>query len=54
MLFRYLDKSGKGEIGYHEFTMLLEERWRNLDPYSDQELLGLPFSTLDIYKDCRN
>lgn len=32
-LFRFLDKSGNGEIGYDEFTMLLEERWRNIDPY---------------------
>jgi Ca2+-binding EF-hand superfamily protein len=31
-LFRYLDKTGAGEIGYDDFTMLLEERWRNLDP----------------------
>ena len=31
-LFRYLDKSGQGEIGYDEFTLLLEERWRGIDP----------------------
>jgi Ca2+-binding EF-hand superfamily protein len=34
-LFRYLDKSGNGDIGYDEFTMLLEERWRNIDPYKE-------------------
>ena len=32
-LFRYLDKSGNGDLGYEEFSMLLEERWRNIDPY---------------------
>lgn len=31
-LFNYLDKNGKGEIGYQEFTLLLEERWRGIDP----------------------
>jgi len=33
LLFRYLDKSADGAIGYDEFTMLLEERWRGIDPY---------------------
>lgn len=32
-LFRYLDKTGDGVIGYGEFTMLLEEKWRDIDPY---------------------
>lgn len=32
LLFRYMDKSGNGEIGYDEFTLLLEERWRGIDP----------------------
>ncbi len=27
-----MDKSGNGEIGYDEFTLLLEERWRGIDP----------------------
>lgn len=31
-LFDYLDKKGQGEIGYDEFTYLLEERWRGIDP----------------------
>ena len=30
-LFDYLDSTGKGELGYPEFTMLLEEKWRNID-----------------------
>ena len=33
-LFRYLNKTGNGKITYEEFTMLLEERWRNIDPYA--------------------
>ena len=31
-LFNFIDKRGSGEIGYDEFTMLLEERWRGIDP----------------------
>lgn len=31
-LFAYMDKSGDGDIGYDEFTLLLEERWRGIDP----------------------
>jgi hypothetical protein len=31
-LFTYMDKSGNGDIGYDEFTLLLEERWRGIDP----------------------
>ena len=31
-LFNYIDKKGQGEIGYEEFTLLLEERWRGIDP----------------------
>ena len=31
-LFRYLDSTNSGAIGYPEFTMLLEEKWRGLDP----------------------
>jgi len=39
-LFRYLDTSGDGSIGYHEFTMLLEEKWRGIDPY-EQHAIGV-------------
>jgi len=33
-LFAYIGRSGNcnGEIGYEEFTLLLEERWRGIDP----------------------
>lgn len=31
-LFNYMDKSGNGQLGYEEFTLLLEERWRGIDP----------------------
>ena len=34
-LFNYLDKNNNGEIGYQEFTLLLEERWRGIDPVSN-------------------
>jgi len=34
ILFNYLDQNGKGEIGYPEFTLLLEEKWRGLVPES--------------------
>lgn len=62
MLFRYLDSDGTGEIGYDQFTMLLEERWRNLDPYRDKTnqgiqrklSLGAPHTSLDIYSGCTN
>jgi len=33
LLFRYLDTNKRGEIGYPEFTMLLEEKWRGLDAF---------------------
>ena len=33
-LFEYMDKSGDGEVGYKELTLLLEERWRGIDPMS--------------------
>lgn len=32
-LYRFLDKEGKGEIGYDEFILLSEEKWRRLDPF---------------------
>ena len=31
-LFRYIDKNETGEVDYEEFTGLLEERWRGIDP----------------------
>ena len=31
LLFNYLDKNGTGSIGFDEFKMLLEERWRGVD-----------------------
>ena len=32
-LYRFLDCENKGELGYDDFTLLSEERWKNLDPY---------------------
>jgi len=32
LLFNYLDVNGVDYISYDEFTMLLEERWRGIDP----------------------
>lgn len=32
-LYRFIDKDGKGEIGYDEFTLLTEEKWRGIDPF---------------------
>lgn len=59
-LFRYLDKSGNGDIGYDEFTMLLEERWRNIDPYFElsqnlerkNDPMAVQKPTLNIYDNC--
>jgi Ca2+-binding EF-hand superfamily protein len=31
-LFNYLDKEGTGMLQYENFTYLLEERWRGIDP----------------------
>jgi hypothetical protein len=31
-LFNYMDKEKKGELNYEDFTLLLEERWRGIDP----------------------
>jgi len=28
-----MDINNNGEIGFDEFTLLSEERWRNIDPY---------------------
>ena len=61
-LYNYLDKNKDGVIGYDEFTHLLEERWRGIDPIEfvkSNLKAGLvnPMetsnkSTLDIYEDC--
>lgn len=52
-LYRFLDSESTGEIGYDEFTLLSEERWKNLDPYEryqgaiakQQSLLETPKSS---------
>jgi Ca2+-binding EF-hand superfamily protein len=31
-LFNYLDREGSGMLKYENFTYLLEERWRGIDP----------------------
>ena len=31
-VFNFLDINNNKEIGYEEFTLLMEERWRGLDP----------------------
>jgi Ca2+-binding EF-hand superfamily protein len=31
-LFNYLDKNKTGSLDYDAFTLLLEERWRGIDP----------------------
>lgn len=36
-LYRYMDREGKGEIGYDEFTLLTEERWRGIDPFEQMK-----------------
>lgn len=36
-LYRFIDKEGKGEIGYDEFTLLTEEKWRGLDPFKSMQ-----------------
>lgn len=32
LLFNHIDKQGQGFVSYEEFTLLLEERWRGIDP----------------------
>ena len=32
--FAAMDTDGDGEIGFDEFTLLNEEKWRNMDPYA--------------------
>ena len=34
VLFRFMDSDGDGEVGFDEFTLLNEEKWRNMDPYT--------------------
>lgn len=61
-LFNYIDKKGQGEIGYEEFTMLLEERWRGIDPVETlkanlQNRKPNPMTVhtnpeLSVYEDC--
>ena len=61
-LFNYLDKKGQGEIGYDEFTMLLEERWRGIDPVAQMKANLVPRDKnpmetsnkmdLNFYSDC--
>ena len=34
ILFDYLDTDGGGSIGYQEFTRLLDEKRRGIDPFS--------------------
>lgn len=37
-LFNYLDREGTGKLGYQNFTYLLEERWRGIDPIEHSRL----------------
>ena len=62
-LFNYLDKNGNGAVGYDEFTLLLEERWRGIDPVENlkAKVTGVknPMQTtsrqkLSVVKDCPN
>jgi len=60
-LYNYLDKDGKGGVGYDEFTLLLEERWRGIDPLSNLKKVSgknpmqtSSRQTLNIVKDCPN
>lgn len=62
-LFDYLDKKGRGAIGYDDFTLLLEERWRGIDPIelvkSKMKQQHNPMSTsekpiLNIYDNCQS
>ena len=32
-IFRFIDKNGKGEISYDEFTLLTEEKFKGIDPF---------------------
>lgn len=40
LIYRFMDSEGRGEIGFHEFTLLSEERWKALDVYA-QYLKGV-------------
>lgn len=33
-IYRFMDTDGDGEIGFDEFTLLSEERWKAVDPYA--------------------
>ena len=34
LMYRFMDTNGDGEIGFDEFTLLSEERWKAIDTYS--------------------
>lgn len=38
-LFGYLDSDGGGSIGYLEFTKLLDEKRRGIDPFTNQKTM---------------
>ena len=56
-----MDKNNNGTLGYDEFTLLLEERWKGVDPIAlknaSQPKIKNPMETsekplLNIYEDC--
>lgn len=62
-LFAYLDKDNSGSLNYEKFTLLLEERWRGIDPIeaskSNIKTTVNPMrpktpEKLSIYEDCQN
>lgn len=63
LLFEYLDKDHTGSLNYDKFTLLLEERWRGIDPIEASKSnitkivnpmkLRTP-EKLKIYEDCEN
>lgn len=63
LLFQYLDKDNSGSLNYEKFTLLLEERWRGIDPIeaskSNQTKIMNPMKVrtpekLKMYEDCEN
>jgi hypothetical protein len=40
-LFNYLDKDKMGRLKYENFTLLLEERWRGIDPIEASRLQNM-------------
>lgn len=62
-LFNYLDWNGKGCLKYENFTLLLEERWRGIDPIEASRIQNMEIkqnpmepqdkSSVDIYSNCR-